>query len=166
MHGMPFGIRCCGGVYASGCRVHAHVNPPLSNSAWRTPLTTLHHTTPTHSRPYCLCWHLCVHGPQHTVGRYRLKVPSPCFFQQTFFMFAVQVSRAQQLLACYRAVAALRSDEVFQEDASQPSVQAALREMALTNSFEKYVQGWLSQLLEAACSLVLVAVPMLSCVSA
>jgi hypothetical protein len=50
---------------------------------------------------------------------------------------ATQVRRAQQLLTCYRAVAALRSDESFQEDASEPAVQAALHEMALANSFEK-----------------------------
>lgn len=49
-----------------------------------------------------------------------------------------QVRRAQQLLTCYRAVAALRIDESFQEDASEPAVQAALHEMALANSFEKY----------------------------
>jgi hypothetical protein len=34
-------------------------------------------------------------------------------------------------------VAALRSDESFQEDASEPEVQAALHEMAKANSFEK-----------------------------
>ncbi|WIA41974.1 hypothetical protein OEZ86_009277 [Tetradesmus obliquus] len=49
-----------------------------------------------------------------------------------------QVRRAQQLLTCYRAVAALRIDESFQEDASEPAVQAALHEMALANSFEQY----------------------------
>lgn len=50
---------------------------------------------------------------------------------------ALQLRRAHQLLGCYRAVAALRSDEAFQEDASDPAVQAALQEMALANSFEK-----------------------------
>jgi hypothetical protein len=54
-----------------------------------------------------------------------------------FLGFAAQVRRAQQLLTCYRAVAALRSDETFQEDASEPEVQAALHEMAMANSFEK-----------------------------
>eukprot|EP00879_Flechtneria_rotunda_P015925 GHRR01016654.1.p1 GENE.GHRR01016654.1~~GHRR01016654.1.p1 ORF type:complete len:602 (+),score=264.49 GHRR01016654.1:428-2233(+) len=50
-----------------------------------------------------------------------------------------QVRRAHQLLSCYRAIAALRSDESFQEDASEPRVQEALREMGLSNSFDKYV---------------------------
>ena len=45
-----------------------------------------------------------------------------------------QVRRAQQLLAAYRAVAALRADEEFQEDASDPAVQAALRDMGLHNN--------------------------------
>jgi hypothetical protein len=54
-----------------------------------------------------------------------------------YHLAVLQVRRAQQLLTCYRAVAALRSDESFQEDASEPAVQAALHEMALANSFEK-----------------------------
>eukprot|EP00775_Hariotina_reticulata_P003819 gene3819-4077_t len=49
-----------------------------------------------------------------------------------------QVRRAQQLLACYRAVTALRSDEAFQEDASEHHVQAALQDMGLHNNIEKY----------------------------
>lgn len=48
--------------------------------------------------------------------------------------------RAHQLLACYRAVAALRSDEQFQEDAAEPAVQAALQEMAVENNLEKWVE--------------------------
>ena len=48
-----------------------------------------------------------------------------------------QVRRAQQLLSVYRAVAALRSDEEFQEDASDPAVQAALQDMGLHNNTEK-----------------------------
>jgi len=52
-----------------------------------------------------------------------------------------QVRRAQQLLACYRAVAALRSDETFQEDASEPHVQAALQDMGLHNNVDKYGQS-------------------------
>eukprot|EP00878_Enallax_costatus_P019627 GHUV01020710.1.p1 GENE.GHUV01020710.1~~GHUV01020710.1.p1 ORF type:complete len:588 (+),score=250.78 GHUV01020710.1:697-2460(+) len=49
-----------------------------------------------------------------------------------------QVRRAHQLLSCYRAVAALRTDEQFQEDASDAAVQSALQEMALRNNMEKY----------------------------
>ena len=50
---------------------------------------------------------------------------------------AAQVARANQLLSVYRAVAALRADEVFQEDASDPQVQAALTDMGMHNNMDK-----------------------------
>lgn len=37
----------------------------------------------------------------------------------------------------YRAVASLRADEEFQEDASDPEVQAALQDMGRNNNMEK-----------------------------
>lgn len=49
----------------------------------------------------------------------------------------VQVIQANQLLSVYRAVAALRADEQFQEDAADPQVQAALQDMGLHNNTEK-----------------------------
>jgi hypothetical protein len=49
----------------------------------------------------------------------------------------VQVTRANQLLSVYRAVSALRSDEEFQEDASDPQVQAALQDMGRRNNMDK-----------------------------
>jgi hypothetical protein len=50
---------------------------------------------------------------------------------------AKQVHRANQLLAVYRAVAALRADEGFQEDAADPAVQAALTDMGHNNNMDK-----------------------------
>lgn len=50
----------------------------------------------------------------------------------------VQVRRANQLLAVYAAVAALRADEAFQEDASDPGVQDALADMGRTNNVAAY----------------------------
>lgn len=49
----------------------------------------------------------------------------------------LQVTRANQLLSVYRAVAALRADEEFQEDAADPEVQAALQDMGRNNNTEK-----------------------------
>jgi hypothetical protein len=49
----------------------------------------------------------------------------------------LQVRRANQLLGVYHAVAALRADEEFQEDASDPAVQAALQDMGLHNNMDK-----------------------------
>lgn len=48
-----------------------------------------------------------------------------------------QVTRANQLLSVYRAVSALRADEGFQEDASDPQVQAALQDMGRHNNMDK-----------------------------
>jgi hypothetical protein len=53
------------------------------------------------------------------------------------FACLVQVSHANQLLSVYRAVAALRADEEFQEDAADPEVQAALQDMGRHNNMEK-----------------------------
>jgi hypothetical protein len=50
---------------------------------------------------------------------------------------ALQVSHANQLLSVYRAFAALRADEEFQEDAADPEVQAALQDMGRHNNMEK-----------------------------
>lgn len=51
--------------------------------------------------------------------------------------FGVQVNRANKLLSVYRAVAALRADEQFQEDAADPRVQAALQDMGRNNNMDK-----------------------------
>jgi hypothetical protein len=49
----------------------------------------------------------------------------------------VQVVHAHQLLSVLRAVAALRADEEFQEDAADPTVREALADMGRHGNMDK-----------------------------
>ncbi|KIZ01849.1 hypothetical protein MNEG_6110 [Monoraphidium neglectum] len=60
------------------------------------------------------------------------------FLKQDVKEAVAQVRRAQQLLACFRAVAAIHRDERFQEDAADPRVQRAIEEIKETGAIDKY----------------------------
>jgi hypothetical protein len=81
----------------------------------------------------CLCIHPSIHPSIHPC----IESLTPAYILAFVCRMCVQVVHAHQLLSVLRAVAALRADEEFQEDAADPTVREALADMGRHGNMDK-----------------------------